>query len=95
MKTSVTSCYCERCILGEFHEFSTGVPTKGTYRENRLQSLDENSVLPMLKIRICRTTKPKAKDVKLRRMLKNLIVWKLKKAIGSLFYTIKNVILGK
>ena len=37
---------------------------------NRLQSLDKNSVQPMLKIRICLATKPKANDVKLRRMLK-------------------------
>ena len=62
---------------------------------NRLQSLDKNSVQPMLKIRICLATKPKANDVKLRRMLKNLTVRKLKKAIGSLFYTIQNGILGK
>ena len=77
------------------HKSATGVMTKGTCRENRLQSLDKNSVQTVLKIRICLATKPKANDVKLRRMLKNLTVWKLKKAIGSLFYTIQNGILGK
>jgi hypothetical protein len=44
IKTSVTSCYCSRCIYGDFHEFKSAVLQKDTNRQNRSQSWNADPI---------------------------------------------------
>lgn len=44
IKTTVTSSYCQKCILGDFYEFSTVILMKDSCRQNRSRGLNKHAV---------------------------------------------------